>query len=278
MIGTVRKLTAIGIMAFAAGAVHAADAPVDWNYQFDLKWVEGSASFTPGTAYYGQPTGSTRQTQSLISWGYAGGSDGSTNKFGDPAQLRSSIVINPTDVDSLSPIASNGDPVAANAFTHYNNIIDGSFATLNHVQLQLDIVLTSADGSNVSKNWTQTFDVYFKETPNNTGNATLDADIFTITWDGDYSESFVYDGYEYTFNYFEDTGRLNPLAQSECAKVGRPSNCIGFSTNEGVKTGVEFGFHVAAAPVPEPETYAMLLAGLGIVGAVARRRRHYIAG
>jgi hypothetical protein len=27
-------------------------------------------------------------------------------------------------------------------------------------------------------------------------------------------------------------------------------------------------------PVPEPETYAMLLAGLGIVGAVARRRRN----
>jgi hypothetical protein len=28
-----------------------------------------------------------------------------------------------------------------------------------------------------------------------------------------------------------------------------------------------------AAPVPEPETYAMLLAGLGVVGAVARRRK-----
>ena len=27
------------------------------------------------------------------------------------------------------------------------------------------------------------------------------------------------------------------------------------------------------APVPEPETYAMLLAGLGLVGAIARRRR-----
>jgi len=26
------------------------------------------------------------------------------------------------------------------------------------------------------------------------------------------------------------------------------------------------------APVPEPETYAMLLAGLGVMGAVARRR------
>lgn len=37
------------------------------------------------------------------------------------------------------------------------------------------------------------------------------------------------------------------------------------------------GLHAADviyAPVPEPETYAMLLAGLGLVGAVARRRAH----
>lgn len=31
--------------------------------------------------------------------------------------------------------------------------------------------------------------------------------------------------------------------------------------------------NVVAAPVPEPETYAMLLAGLGLMGAVARRRK-----
>ncbi len=30
---------------------------------------------------------------------------------------------------------------------------------------------------------------------------------------------------------------------------------------------------VLAAPVPEPETYAMMLAGLGMLGAIARRRR-----
>lgn len=30
----------------------------------------------------------------------------------------------------------------------------------------------------------------------------------------------------------------------------------------------------ATAPVPEPETYAMLLAGLGLMGATARRRKH----
>ncbi|MDR1854597.1 MAG: FxDxF family PEP-CTERM protein [Azoarcus sp.] len=33
------------------------------------------------------------------------------------------------------------------------------------------------------------------------------------------------------------------------------------------------GYTISAVAVPEPETYAMLLAGLGIVGMVARRRR-----
>lgn len=32
--------------------------------------------------------------------------------------------------------------------------------------------------------------------------------------------------------------------------------------------------HVTVTPVPEPETYAMLLLGLGAVGALARRRRN----
>ncbi len=32
-------------------------------------------------------------------------------------------------------------------------------------------------------------------------------------------------------------------------------------------------YHVTVSAVPEPETYAMLLAGLGLVGAVTRRRK-----
>lgn len=43
-----------------------------------------------------------------------------------------------------------------------------------------------------------------------------------------------------------------------------------FDSNSGDNTG-SISAHVAA--VPEPETYAMLVAGLGVLGFVARRRR-----
>jgi len=54
---------------------------------------------------------------------------------------------------------------------------------------------------------------------------------------------------------------------------------IGTSTNPythpyGIVAGFNyFSGDIQYAPIPEPETWAMLLAGLGIVGAVARRRR-----
>ena len=37
--------------------------------------------------------------------------------------------------------------------------------------------------------------------------------------------------------------------------------------------GVSVNFNSTTAPIPEPETYAMMLAGLGLMGFVARRRR-----
>jgi hypothetical protein len=41
----------------------------------------------------------------------------------------------------------------------------------------------------------------------------------------------------------------------------------------GAQPQNELAFSFVANPVPEPETYAMLMAGLGVVGWVARRRR-----
>lgn len=46
-------------------------------------------------------------------------------------------------------------------------------------------------------------------------------------------------------------------------------------TINGVSTGGAYGgnFTVAMAPVPEPETYGMMIAGLGILAMLARRRK-----
>jgi hypothetical protein len=43
------------------------------------------------------------------------------------------------------------------------------------------------------------------------------------------------------------------------------------------KDGVTSAWYTPTSPVPEPETYAMLLAGLGLMGFVARRRRNTLA-
>jgi hypothetical protein len=50
-------------------------------------------------------------------------------------------------------------------------------------------------------------------------------------------------------------------------KVGN-GNFTSFNNNDGL---------AAVAAVPEPETYAMLLAGLGMMGAIARRRKNRAA-
>lgn len=42
---------------------------------------------------------------------------------------------------------------------------------------------------------------------------------------------------------------------------------------KGKQISIGYDVVISAAPVPEPETYAMLLAGLGMIGVAARRRR-----
>lgn len=66
---------------------------------------------------------------------------------------------------------------------------------------------------------------------------------------------------------FEDGTTTNPIAT-----LTLTSERLGGS---GAKfTRAELTYSAApTAPVPEPETYAMLLAGLGLMGAIARRRK-----
>jgi hypothetical protein len=81
------------------------------------------------------------------------------------------------------------------------------------------------------------------------------------------------------FNAFPGTIANQSLA------VGAESFCINYScwsaaneiTNPGQSRNTISGYLVASVPVPEPETYAMMLTGLGLVGFGARRKNKNVA-
>jgi hypothetical protein len=54
--------------------------------------------------------------------------------------------------------------------------------------------------------------------------------------------------------------------------AGTKFDSIRFSNN-GTGTGFESDNHAILSGVPEPSTYGLMLAGLGVIGALARRRR-----
>ena len=72
----------------------------------------------------------------------------------------------------------------------------------------------------------------------------------------------------------------NPTGASNYFFIsGGQTFAINFNTSDvsgnpisGYENTVNSSWNLVAAPVPEPESYAMILAGLGLVGAIARRR------
>lgn len=74
--------------------------------------------------------------------------------------------------------------------------------------------------------------------------------------------------------------QIDKLAYADCAQGGMMGAvCMTGTSKAGYGAiGTMSGYPVSqtitlAAPVPEPETYAMLMAGLGLMGFVARKRR-----
>ncbi|MDR1423835.1 MAG: FxDxF family PEP-CTERM protein [Azoarcus sp.] len=67
-----------------------------------------------------------------------------------------------------------------------------------------------------------------------------------------------------------------PTGTFDVASLGAGSYNLWVSGSSPLGGQGSYSISITSSPtlaVPEPETYAMLLAGLGIVGAVARRRR-----
>ena len=77
-----------------------------------------------------------------------------------------------------------------------------------------------------------------------------------------------------TLNTVTQAGAWDGLqAMSLEVTLGSHAEQSGPGLSSIAMTNVSYGFAVMAAPVPEPETCAMLLAGLGLVGVMARRRK-----
>lgn len=96
--------------------------------------------------------------------------------------------------------------------------------------------------------------------------ATLDAQHVTAPHSGDAATG---DAFHYVWVQ-SDVPSFSSSTTSLVAHAGAHSDTYTF---EAVRTGGDVQFTLTAVhAVPEPETYAMLLAGLGLVGAVTRRR------
>jgi choice-of-anchor A domain-containing protein len=109
-----------------------------------------------------------------------------------------------------------------------------------------------------------------------------------LRFDGGTGNDFGKYGFNVIYNFYEATALntgsgatgsiLAPLADITGGYTAINGNVIGKSWNTNTQVNVKGMFKatevagLTVTPVPEPESYAMLLAGLGLVGLLARRR------
>ena len=147
--------------------------------------------------------------------------------------------------------------------------------------------LAHAPSNNQVKAAVTTLNSYYPNSNGFIGTAATDTYALTIADNGiSYpgNSSASYNGnLSDTTNVFGATSNLYFLAQATQSSSAAASLNQQLTSVDGVAVTArtyllnnEWRLQIAAvpqiAPVPEPETYAMLLAGLGFIGAIARRR------
>lgn len=112
-----------------------------------------------------------------------------------------------------------------------------------------------------------------------TGNGPLTVAFDHNTWAFGFNSGYFNNGLGVTINFASGPAYSNTFSVGGDAFYGFMSDAadiqsvvIGGSTNGFTFAIDDFRFTTAAPPIPEPDTYAMLLAGLGLLGFAARRK------
>jgi len=247
------KTLVASALLLASSAAYADDI---FSYSVTFEFVKDATVFSDrdGNA------GSTKATDDTITWGDPYGS----------IEERSGLYTQYIDEGPTGTIAAGSIPIVVASLKYMNANGEDFNQWMAHTQTNLAYTLTY-NGESIQL--AQLMDILVDETPNVDANS-LVPDNVIFEKDGAFVRTFTLGGKEWKFTSYLEVGPgITEATLVECTLAGN-SACLNFAIPEYSEKNWYFAFNITA--VPEPETYAMLLAGLGIVGMVARRRNRRV--
>ncbi|NBB81452.1 MAG: VPLPA-CTERM sorting domain-containing protein [Verrucomicrobia bacterium] len=227
-----------------------------------------SVSIDSITANFGTPTpaGFTDFTTGVAA-------DGTASIFwGEPADTGGPISGYQFAPNSTPFTANAGDIRSLGTFTHFNFPIQADPGSITGVPLTFSFSGTP-DGATSATSFPATFNFEHDETTNSGGLCPGDpvpcSDIVSFTAVGGADEVVVVDDIIYTFTVLgfgelDGSGDFDPL---------NPAEPFLFITTEGEANSTDLFFTYSTQVIPLPAAGWLMLAGLGALGAVGRRRK-----